>query len=259
MEVSSPAPLFALATFIGMLICTEMGRRIGIRLLDSDSEGANAGMGLVEGSLFALLGLLLGFSFYGAGERFDERRRQIVEEANDIGTAYLRLDLLAPDTQPDLRHLFRRYVELRLATYEAIPDMSEVTRRLAASKDLQQRIWREAVAATTAPGAHPSAAVVTLPAINLMIDITTTRTMASRMHPPAVIPALLFVLCLTCSAIGGFSMSASRRRPWGHAIAFAFMTSITVFVILDIEYPRLGLVRIAGHDQVLVDLLESFK
>ena len=216
-------------------------------------------MGIVEGSLFALLGLLLGFSFYGAGERFDERRRQIVEEANDIGTAYRRLDLLAPDAQPALRDLFRQYLASRLATYRAIPDMSAVNHHLLKSKELQKEIWHEAVAATTASGAHPSAAVVTLPAINLMIDITTTRTMAARMHPPAVIPALLFVLCLICAVTAGYSMSAARRRPWGHSIAFGLMTCITIFVIFEVEYPRLGFVRVEAHDEALVDLLESFK
>ncbi|MGH9254301.1 MAG: DUF4239 domain-containing protein, partial [Vicinamibacterales bacterium] len=252
-------PLFALATFVGMLIFMEIGRRLGIRRGDNDSDGAHAGMGIVDGSVFALLGLLLGFSFYGAASRFDERRTQIVEEANDIGTAYLRLDLLAPDARPVLRNLFREYLASRLATYQAIPDISATTHYLVKSEELQQQIWREAVAATTAPGAHPSSAVVTLPAINQMIDITTTRTMAARMHPPAVIPALLFVLCLTCGAIAGYSTSASRRRPWPHSLAFALMTCLTVFVILDVEYPRIGFVRIDSHDQVLVDLLDSFK
>jgi hypothetical protein len=259
MEALSPAPFFALVTFFGMLITTEIGRRLGRRRGEVAPEAARAGMGMVDGALFALLGLLLGFSFYGAGERFDLRRAQIVEEANDIGTAYLRLDLLAPDTQPDLRRLFREYLESRLATYRAIPDIPAATRHVAQSHELQRRIWAEAVRGTTDPGAHPSAAVVTLPAINQMIDITTTRAMATRTHPPGVIYVLLFVLCLVCATISGVSMSTCRRRPWGHAIAFALMVSITVFVILDVEYPRLGFVRIDSHDEVLVRLLESFK
>ena len=255
----SPALPFALAMFIGMLLCLEVGRRLGRRRVNSDSDRAYAGMSIVEGSLFALLGLVLGFSFYGAAARFDQRRALIVEEANDIGTAYLRLDLLAPEAQPALRNLFREYVESRLATYQAVPDVPAVLHHAAKSKELQKQIWRQAVAATTGPGAHPSSAVVTLSAINQMIDITTTRTMAVRMHPPAVFYVLLFVSALICATVAGYGMSAAHRRPWGHSIAFALIICVTVFAIMDVEYPRLGFVRVDSHDQVLRDLLESFK
>src|SRR4051812_10009042 len=203
-----------------MLGSTEIGRRIGIRLLDQDSPAARASMGIVEGASFALLGLLLAFSFSGAATRFDLRRSQIVEEANDIGTAYLRLDLLAPNAQPELRTLFRRYLTSRLAAFEKRPDLTAAMDELAKSTDLQRQIWRNAVTATTAAGAHPSAAMLTLPALNQMIDITTTRTMTARTHPPALIYGLLFVLGLTSAAIAGYSMSTSQRRPWAHSIGF---------------------------------------
>src|SRR5580765_7773073 len=79
--------LFALGLFLGMLILLEVGRRIGARRLAEDPEGAEAGVGTVEGAVFALLGLLIAFTFSGAASRFDTRRQLIIEETNDIGTA----------------------------------------------------------------------------------------------------------------------------------------------------------------------------
>ena len=99
--------LFAVGLFLGMLILLDVGRRIGAQRLAEDREGAEAGVGAVDGAVFALLGLLIAFTFSGAATRFDTRRQLIVEETNDIGTAYLRLDLLAPEAQPGLREKFR--------------------------------------------------------------------------------------------------------------------------------------------------------
>ena len=97
MDHTVQATVFTLALFSSMLVLLEIGRRIGLRRMAQDSEGARAGVGAVEGAVFGLLGLLIAFTFSGAASRFDTRRQLIVEETNDIGTAYLRLDLLPVD------------------------------------------------------------------------------------------------------------------------------------------------------------------
>src|SRR5512147_2359963 len=109
------ASLFAAGLFVGMILLLEFGRRLGQRRQGKDEEGARAGLGAVEGAVFALLGLLIAFTFSGAASRFDARRDLIVTEANAIGTAWLRLDLLSPGAQSELRDLFRKYLDLRLA------------------------------------------------------------------------------------------------------------------------------------------------
>ena len=80
--------------FFGMIVSMEVGRRLRLRSQAKGAEGSAAGLGAVEGALFGLMGLVLAFTFSGAISRFDDRRKLIVEEANDIGTAYLRVDLL---------------------------------------------------------------------------------------------------------------------------------------------------------------------
>src|SRR2546430_14866399 len=109
-----------MSLFVGMVVLVEVGRRIGIRRRQRDAEGAGEGVGAVEGAIFALLGLLMAFTFSGAAARFDTRRHLIVDETNAIGTAYWRVDLAAPDLQPALRDSFRRYLEARLDVYRKI-------------------------------------------------------------------------------------------------------------------------------------------
>ena len=89
-----------------------------------DPVGARAGAGVVDGAVFGLLGLLVAFTFSGAATRFDARRQLVVEEANAIGAAYLRLDVLPAAAQPALRARFREYLDSRLAAYRAVPDMA---------------------------------------------------------------------------------------------------------------------------------------
>jgi hypothetical protein len=94
--------LIVFGLFVGMLVCQEIGRRVGIRhrRIDPDHD---KGIGAAEGAVFGILGLFLAFTFSGAGERFDERRHQIVDEANAIEKAWLRVDVLPQAYRAPLR------------------------------------------------------------------------------------------------------------------------------------------------------------
>jgi hypothetical protein len=247
------AVLLAAGLLLAMLACLEIGHRLGRRRAAQDPEGAGAGV--VDGAIFALLGLLIAFTFSGAASRFDQRRALIVEEANAIGTAYLRIDLVPAAAQGELRESFRRYLDARLAAYRAIPDLDKVNAELARAGRLQQEIWTKAVAAS----AGSPAAVLVLPALNQMIDITTTRTMAGQTHPPVIIFALLFGLALLSALLAGHGMGLANRRNWLHTATFALALAGAVYVIIDIEYPRVGLIRVDAFDAVLVELRESMK
>jgi hypothetical protein len=242
----------------GLLASMEVGRRIGLRRLAQDPDGARTGVGAVEGAIFGLMGLLLAFCFSGAASRFDSRRQLIVEEANEIGTAYLRLDLLSTSRRAPLQELFRRYVDARLDAYKKFPDTEAVRAGLVKATALQDEIWNGAVAATREEGYQP-AAMLLLPSLNGMIDITTTRTMAAQTHPPTVIFVMFGVLLLISSFLAGAGMAGGKTRSWLHILGFAAMLAMTMYVILDLEYPRLGLIRVDASDQAMVELRQSMK
>ena len=248
--------LFAGGLFLGMLLFQEAGRRLGERRLAADPEEARTGLGGIEGAVFALMGLLIAFSFSGAESRFDERRHLVVHEANAIGTAYLRLDLLPADAQPKMKDLFRRYLDTRLEAYRSMPDLSAAMAALTRSFALQGDIWRGALEASRS---EPQARMLLVPALNEMFDITTTRTAAFQMHPPTIIFAMLGLVALACALFAGYATAGSKSRSLVHSVGFVLILSLTVYVILDLEFPRMGLIRVDATDKVLADLRESMK
>ena len=253
-------PLLMVGLVAGILLMIEVGRRMGVRHRREDSDGSAAGLGAMEGAVFGLIGLLIAFTFSGAASRFDARRQQIVEEANNIGTAYLRLDLLPATAQPQLREDFRRYVDSRLAIYRALPDIEAAKGRLAESNAIQGEIWTRAVAATKATEVNGNAATsLVLSSLNEMIDITTTRTVASQTHPPALIFWVLILMVLAGALLAGFGTAGSKRRTWLHTIGFAALMTISIYVILDLEFPRFGMIRVDSLDQLLVDVRNGMK
>src|SRR5262245_671381 len=107
----------------GMFFLLEFGRRFGELRLAKDGEAAKAALGAVDGAVFGLMGLMAAFTFSGAASRFDARRTMVIQEANCIGTAWLRIDLLITAAQPPLREKFRSYSAARLAAFQKIPDL----------------------------------------------------------------------------------------------------------------------------------------
>jgi hypothetical protein len=178
----------------------------------------------------------------------------MTEEANDIGTAYLRVDLLPGERQPVVRDLFRRYLDGRIELYRHINEQDLAAAAAARGAALQKEIWSASVSAGTQAGAAPDAAKLLLPALNSMFDITTTRMEARQNHPPLVIFAMLVVLSMLGGVLIGYELSGQRPREWLHMLVYAAVMSVTLYVILDLEYPRRGLVRIDEADQLLVTL-----
>jgi hypothetical protein len=256
MNVTLLGLLAVLGMLLGMLLLLETGRRLGARRFARDPEAAKSGGGATEGAVFGLMALLIAFTFSGAAARFDVRRDLVVEEANYIGTAWLRLDLLPVAAQPPLREKFQQYVDARLAFYRKLPDFRSAGTELARAQVLQNEIWKDTVAACRDSGST-SAPMLLLPALNQMIDITTTRTIAARTHPPAVIYAMLGLLVLAGSLLVGYDLGSGIARHWFHASAFALITTLAIYVILDFEFPRMGLIRLHAFDQVLVDVRQS--
>lgn len=246
-----------LCALIGaVLLSVEAGYRIGRRRWAKRPDTSRGGSPTLEASIFGLMGLLIAFTFYGAGSRFEDRRRLMTSEANAISTAYLRLDLLPPETQPPLRQRFKEYVRARLAVFEKIPNAKAVDAALDHCAVLQRSIWNDAVAASRGNVAAQS---LLLGATNQMIDVMTEQTVALSTHPPNAIFMLLGLTIIVSGALAGYSMSALGGRDWILIIAFSVVLGSAVFITLDYEYPRVGSVRINRVDRTLAQTLEGMK
>jgi hypothetical protein len=195
---------------LGMLLMCETGRRIGIRSIRKYPDGLAKGTGAAEAAVFGLLGLLIAFTFSGAASRFEARRHLIVEEANTISTAYLRMDLLPAETQPVLRAMFREYAQVRFLVYRDARDSETTILRLAQTAELQDLIWRKVMTICRQPTTPSQVTMLVLPALNEMIDITSTRVGATQNHPPLVIFLLLGALSLVAHCSWATAGPAAR-------------------------------------------------
>lgn len=241
-----------------ILLFVWLGRRIGNRRGGEETERERVGLVTVESAIYALLGLMIAFTFSGATSRFDARRAQTVQEANAIGTAYLRLDLLPAAAQPALRTKFRSYTEARMAVYRALPDIEASSADAARAVALQDEIWTDSMAALRS--ATPQASLLLVPALNDMIDITTTRNIALRTHTPPIILVALVVLTLISALLIGYALAGGKPFATNlHMIGFALMMTVTIYVILDLDHPRVGLIRLDYVDQALADVRAGMK
>lgn len=246
---------FALLVFFGIAISFTIGRRLGMRAAQRDPKGFTEGNAAIDGAVYGLFGLLLAFTFSGAATRFDARRELMGREANAIGTAYLRLDLMPGDVREGAKKKMRDYLDARIEMFASARDRPVALAAMARAQRLQSEIWTDAVAATRVPGGPP--AIALLPPLNEMIDITTTQRVAWETHPPKVVFGMLGVVALVAALLGGHAMGAAKTHHLMHTIVYATVLAATSYIILDLEYPRLGLIRVDSADQVLVDLRAS--
>lgn len=248
--------LFAVFLFAGILGCMRFGWRIGRKRLQSLGEDSQVGLGAIDGAVFGLMGLLIAFTFTGAASRFDSRRSLITEQTNAIGTAWLRLDLLAEPEREKARDGFRRYVDTQMEIVHSAGDPEAVREGVGRLSAIQQEIWTTLMHAVRNDKSLPLAQTV-LPPANEMFDLSTSRLMAARQHPPLAVFIMLTVLVLVSGLLAGYGMAKSERQSTPHLFGFAAIMSLSVYLILDIEYPRLGLVRIDSFDQSLIELRKS--
>lgn len=244
--------------FLAILLLVEVGRRIGLKRIAEETERARGGLGTIEAAIYGLLALMIAFTFSGAASRFEARRALVVQEANAIGTAYLRLDLLPAVVQPPLREQFRQYTETRLAVYRVLPDIEASNGQAIKAVALQKEIWTGVTAAVRE--AQPSASLLLLPALNEMIDITTTRAVALRTHTPPIIVGALILLVLFCSLLAGYRLVDGKLFSMNlHRIGFALVMTVTIYVILDLDYPRMGVIRVDFADQAMEEVRLGMK
>jgi hypothetical protein len=241
------------ALFIGLVICLEIGYSLGAKRL-KNVPNSHEGFGAIEGAVFGLFGLLLSLTFFGAASRLDARRQLIVQEANAIASAYMRVDLLPNAEQPEVRRLFREYLDERVRISAMSNEAGALQEKHNAAK-LQQAIWSRAISAMRegVPGA-----ILLVAAVNQMIELASARAIAVQTHLPALVLEFLIAAALLSGLVAGFGMARGRRN-WLAILTYASVVALTMYVMIDMEYPRAGLIRIGAADLAMTTLRDSIQ
>jgi len=252
------AGLIAAVLLAVVLAAIEIGFRIGRRnrgaaLDDDDKAHINA----TQASTLGILALLLAFTFSLSLQRFDTRSDAMVDEANAIGTAYLRAQMLPAPVRDETQALLRDYVDVRVeAGHVSIINDDEWAALMAKAGSLQNALWDKARRAAEAnPSPVPSGMFVQ--ATNDLIDSFGRRDAALHRHVPEVVLFLLLGTFLITSAIVGFSGGVIGRRPPLVSFAMVVLIVVLVFVILDLDRPIRGLIVVSEKN--LLDLQASMK
>lgn len=237
MAHEAPLALIALVLLGSLLLSWEMGARTSRRSRVAGAGDAD-GQGHVLTAVLGLLALLIAFTFGLALERHEVRRALVVEEANALGTAYLRTDLLSAPER--LRSLMRTYAQERLVFGRTAG--SEQAASVARAERLQAAIWREAVA-STAPKRGTAVDMLVLAPINEAIDLAAARKAAVDARVPATVLASLWAYALVSAAIMGRVVGGRERRHRTACSVLFILLTLAALLILDLDRPRAGAIR----------------
>lgn len=226
-----------------MLLAFEVGYRIGVRrprvFKDEESEGGDFAIT----AMFATLGLILAFTYAFTVSRHQNRKQVVVDEANAIGTAFLRAGLMPNPEGAELKRALLEYARTRVATAENIASRATVEETIRRSSEAQAKLWpiTERIVLSKQPGPIEASLVA---AINQVLDINTARiTITYERVPQAILFMLLFVSAASLG-IAGFSSGRSERfRRW-RMTALALVLASVIFIIIDFDYPQQGFIRI---------------
>jgi len=233
-------PLWSLLPItIGIaLLSVETGRRLADHRRQHSAEEKEAPVGGMVGGTLGLLAFMLAFTFGLASTRFEARRQILLQEANAIGTCYLRAGLLGEPMRTDAQNLLREYVDVRL---EAVQP-GKLQQGMAKSEELHKRLW--AVATTAADKEKNVITSLFIQALNQVIDLHATRVMAGvRSRVPGIIWIVLYLLLILAMVMLGYQSGLAKSRRSLAVLALVIGFSSVLYLITDLDRPGQGLLQ----------------
>jgi hypothetical protein len=244
MLVSRPL-LLMVVVYAGLMATSELGFRIGRPFRARIEEPARQMDGAVQTAALGLLALLLAFSFSLVASRYDSRKAVVVLEANAIGTAYLRTQLLPEPQRSESQAILRRYVLERIRAYDlGTPAATDAAIR---SKELQDALWARAMAAAHDDRMAPIFATAVAASLNEVIDSSEAALTAFENDVPRPIMVLLFAIAAIAAGITGYCDGVSGKRVVLALAVQPLLVALVIATIADMDQPFRGTVRGSGN------------
>ena len=225
------------------LAIIEISFRLGRKLRRASDETAKSHIGALQSALLGLLALLLGFTFAMSVTRFEARKNLVLEEANAIGNAYWRSQLLPPAARDPIAALLLEYAKTALDFHDADNDSARLSAAGATSRRIERQIRSTAVSVLESP---PSiSTVMFIQAINDMAQVNEKRRVALENHVPEPVFYLLFIVTLGAMAFIAYGTGLQKRRRLISTGLFATLISLVLTFILDIDQPATGVIMVS--------------
>ena len=247
---SLPIAGIYVAVALLMLAFGEVGYQVGVRAQTRQDKEAPASLGPMVGGLLGMLAFLLAFTFSMASSQYELRKSNVLEEANSIGTAYLRADLIDRQYAIEVKRLLREYVYVRLEAASG----SDMDTAIAKSIDIHNVLWAQgASAARENPGTNTALMVQSINDVIDMHEKRVTGALRNRI-PGSVWLSLVVIIGLTMITMGTQVGLTGRRRLIAVVpLALAFTALVTL--VVDLNRPQSGLITVG--QQSMVDLQRS--
>lgn len=254
---TSNEALIAAVLFLLILLATEAGFHLGRRAESRISEKTQSQIAIIQGSVLGILGLLLAFTISMAVSRFELRTQLVLDEANAIGTSYLRTQLIPEPDRSYIAGRLREYVELRLRYSRAGDDVSTLKNPTAVrnareeAHRLQNDSWLRAVSRAE-KDSNPVTTGLLLLSLNEVIDLDAARWMALNNRVPATVIDMNVLVALVAAILVGYAIGLTRQRNLFSVCLLAAAITITLIVIIDLDRSRQDLITVS--QQPLIDL-----
>jgi hypothetical protein len=237
---------FATAAFV--VVFMEAGFRLGRSRSHRMEQEKESSVGTVVAATLGLLGFMLAFTFGIAGTRFDARRQAVLDEANAIGTTFLRAGLLPDDQGKNIRRLLRDYVDVRLEGVRT----GNIEAALRRSAELQAQLWAETESIVKKTPDSILAGLF-VQSLNETIDLHEVRVvMALYCRVPPVLWATLYLLvALTMLGVGYHAGLTGKIRSLAFLV-LVFTFSAVMLLVADLDRPHEGLIRVS--QRAMIDL-----
>ncbi|WP_162058850.1 hypothetical protein [Undibacterium sp. KW1] len=228
-----------------MLIATELAYRNGLRKQMVANDAAKSQINTLQASMLGLLALLLSFAFSLALQRFDERNQSVVNEANAIGTTYLRTQLLPLSVREHTQTMLKQYIDLRVE--EGQVSLADVEKRdvlIKKTSQISDQLWALAMKSVELDKSAVTTGMF-VQSLNDTIDAFGKRDAGLQRHVPETVVLLLLITIIMTAATIGYASGLTGQRAVFATLALQILISMAVFLTIDLDRPRRGFIQVS--------------
>jgi hypothetical protein len=234
-----------------MVVVGEIGFRRGRHASASMSAKTRGQVAVIEGSLLGVVGLLLGFTMSMAVTRYEARKQLVLQEANALGTSWLRTQLLPAPDNAAIAELLREYVDVRLDYAKAAGDLGSLEAVRRRAQGLQTEFWGRAVRYNKVDPS-PVRSGMLLASLNDVIDLEGARWMAYFNHVPSSVIFVDAAVSWFAALLVGYAYGMEGKRQVFSMWLLSLAIALVLGVIIDLDRPREGFIRVS--QQPMLDL-----
>jgi hypothetical protein len=234
--------------FFSMLAAVWIGYKMASKNLKASSMATE-----LLSPLLGLLALLMAFTFGMSNSRYDDRKNNLIDEANCIGTAILRADIYPDSLKMEFQKDFKSYLDSRRDFYTLDDDEAKINASLKKSAEMSDKLWNRASFYAKDKDYFIQSNMM-LPALNDMFDSAFKSNVVFNSKVPETIVYLLLIFSVVISLYIGYKSGLEKKLERNFILGFSFLICVVIFITLDLDRSRRGLIKIDTEIEIMQKL-----